>query len=238
MIRVLFIHNEQLYYEGVQAVLEKTDDIRLVGLAMTKEETIQKMEQQPADVALIHMHLPSINGIQLVIYLKEHYPNIKCILLTNYSDRDLVVAGVLAGADGFLLTNATGNNIIRAIRDVLDEEIVFSGEAAKVLADKIMHYAYSEKEILRKRLENRNLHLTDREIDIACLLMKWKTNLEIAEELKLSEGTIKNYVSELYSRFQIHNRKKLITYLRTLCALDEVDTLTTIKNQQEKVTQS
>lgn len=236
MIRVLFVHDEPLYYEGMQAIIEKTDDVRLIGLAMTKEEVVQEMELQPIDVALIHMHLKTVDGIPLVIRLKEQFPETKCILLTNYSDRDLIVAGVLAGADGFLLTNATASNIIRAIRDVMDEQVVFSGEAAKILAEKIMHYAYSEKDILRKRLQNRSILLSDRELDIACLLMKRNTNREIADELKLTEGTVKNYVSELYSKIRIYNRKKLVAYLRDLCALEKADALSFIQYRQSDIT--
>ncbi|MGM8366179.1 response regulator [Virgibacillus sp. W0181] len=209
MIQVLFVHEEQLYYEGMRAISERTDDIRFVGMAATLDAFHEQMQQERIDVAVVNIHLSSINGIALLTQLKEHYPQTTFILLTNYSDRELVVAGVLAGAKGFLLTDEPAENLLQAIRDIAKDEFIISGAAARILAEKITHYAYSRKEILRKRLINRNIHLTERELDVASLLTNERTNKEIAHELHLTEGTIKNYVSELYSKLGFDNRNEL-----------------------------
>ncbi|NAP01076.1 DNA-binding response regulator, partial [Halomonas sp. MG34] len=85
---------------------------------------------------------------------------------------------------------------------------------ARILAEKIRAQTYSKKQILERKLRNRNISLSKRELDITYLLMQNYTNKQIAENLFLSEGTIKNYISELYHKFAIPNRKKLIQYLQ------------------------
>ncbi|MGM8213838.1 response regulator [Virgibacillus sp. W0430] len=225
MIHALFVHEERLYYEGICAIVEKTDDIRMIGMVSTTKAFREQMEEHTIDVVIVNLHLQSINGIELLTQLKNEYPKTSFILLTNYSERMHVVAGVLAGAKGFLLTNASAESVIEAIRNAAADEFVISGEAARILAEKIVRYRCSRKDILQTQLENRGIHLTDRELDVASHLIKRKTNREIAQALHLTEGTIKNYVSELYSTFRFYNRHELIAYLQDLSTYRELETI-------------
>lgn len=210
----MLVEDQRLFSEGVEALISNTKDIQVVGVANNGKEAIEIFNQCVPDVVLMDIHMPELNGIKATIRVKETHPEVKVILLTTYADEDLVIAGVNAGADGFLLKSLRSVSLIRCIRDAYDNEIVLSGAAARILAEKIRDQTYSKKEILDRKLRNRNITLSARELDIVCLLMKNLTNKQIADKLFLSEGTIKNYISELYHKFDIPNRKKLLQYLQ------------------------
>ncbi|MFD2627840.1 response regulator [Oceanobacillus kapialis] len=214
MIKVMLVEDQRLFSEGVEALISNTEDIQVVGVANNGKEAIEIFKQCLPDVVLMDIHMPELDGIKATIRVKETHPDVKVILLTTYADEDLVITGVNAGADGFLLKSLRSASLIRSIREVYDNEIVLSGAAARILAEKIRDHTYSKKEILDRKLRNRNITLSARELDIAYLLMDHLTNKQIAEKLFLSEGTIKNYISELYHKFDIPNRKKLLQYLQ------------------------
>ncbi|WP_404455318.1 response regulator [Oceanobacillus kapialis] len=214
MIKVMLVEDQRLFSEGVEALISNTEDIQVVGVANNGKEAIEIFKQCLPDVVLMDIHMPELDGIKATIRVKETHPDVKVILLTTYADEDLVITGVNAGADGFLLKSLRSASLIRSIREVYDNEIVLSGSAARILAEKIRDQTYSKKEILDRKLRNRNITLSARELDIVCLLMDHLTNKQIAEKLFLSEGTIKNYISELYHKFDIPNRKKLLQYLQ------------------------
>ncbi|CDO03685.1 Transcriptional regulatory protein LiaR [Oceanobacillus picturae] len=213
MIKVMLVEDQRLFSEGVEALISNTDDIQVVGVAANGEEAIKTFKQCLPDVVLMDIHMPHLDGIKATVRIKENHPDTKIILLTTYADEDLIITGINAGADGFLLKSLRAASLIRCIRDVYADEIVLSGAAARILAEKIRNQTYSKKQILDRKLQNRNYVLSKRELDIACLLMDHHTNKQIAEKLYLSEGTIKNYISELYHKFNIPNRKNLINYL-------------------------
>lgn len=214
MINVMLVEDQRLFSEGVEALISNTADIRVVGIASNGKEAIDTFKKCLPDVVLMDIHMPELDGIKATIKIKENNPDIKVILLTTYADEDLIVTGINAGADGFLLKSLRAASLIRCIRDVYENEIVLSGPAARILAEKIRAQTYSKKQILERKLRNRNISLSKRELDITYLLLQNYTNKQIAENLFLSEGTIKNYISELYHKFAIPNRKELIQYLQ------------------------
>src|SRR5699024_4977546 len=152
----------------------------------------------------------------LVQRVKHEYPDVKVILMTSFEDKDFIIKSIQAGVNAFLYTNVDGNTLINTIRDVHEGKYVISGEAAKILAEEIVAGNLNVKKRIGQTLTNQNILLTPREMDVARRLMKSTTNKEIAKRLYLSEGTVKNYVSDLYIKLDIHNRRRLSAYLREL----------------------
>ncbi|WP_373893850.1 response regulator [Virgibacillus sp. CBA3643] len=216
MIRILLADDQRLFTEGVRALIEQIDDMEVVGTASDGEEAVRFMDHSETDVILMDIHMPRVNGIIATTHLKDNYPDVKIILLTSYADEDLVIAGFIWGADGFLSKSLDANRLIQSIRNAYDDQVVISGEAASILAKKIQGFKYSKKQLLGRELDKRHIHMTGRELDIAYLIMKETTNKHIAQQLFLSEGTIKNYISEIYNKIDIHHRKDVIVYLRGL----------------------
>lgn len=216
MIKVLLVEDQQLFREGVNALVSAEEDMEVIGMTHHGLEAIQQIEEQQPDVILMDIHMPEVNGIKATSQIKEHYPNIKVILLTTNKDIDLITTGLSVGADGFLLKTLDASRLVRSIRDAYDGQIVLSGEVAKMLATKVKAYKYDKKEILGEKLVNLDIQLSRRELDIAYLLKEEITNKNIAQELFLSEGTVKNYISEIYNKLGLRNRKDVIDYLRGL----------------------
>ena len=214
MIKVLLVEDQRLFREGVNALIMAEDDMKVVGIANHGQEAIQKIVKLQPDIVLMDVHMPEVDGIKATVHIMEHYPNVKVILLTTHADEDLITNGLSVGAKGFLLKSLDATRLIRSIRDVYDDQVVLSGEAARILANKLLDYQYDKKEILGKNLENFDIYLSRRELDIAFLLMENMTNKYMAQELYLSEGTIKNYISEIYNKIGFRNRKEAIAYLR------------------------
>lgn len=216
MIDVLLIEDQRLFSEGIQAVMNREEDIRVLAIATNEQEAIEKINQIKIDIVLMDVHLHNIEGIKMTLKIKESFPEIKVILLTATVDEDLVVNGLSVGADGFLLMSLYAENVTRAIRDTYQDQMVLSGEIAKILAKKIQELKFDKKQILTKKLKNRSIKLTDREVDIAYLLMEGHSNKAIAQKLYLSEGTIKNYVSGMYGKLKLRNRAEVSGFLNGL----------------------
>lgn len=217
----MLVEDQRLFREGVQAILDKTDDIQVIGIAENGEAAIREIDKREVDktrpdVVLMDIHMPNMDGIRTTVYLKEHYPDIKVVILTSDADEDTVIRGISVGADGFLLKALYADSLIQVIRDAARGQTVLSGEVARILATRIRELTMNKKQILAKRLENRGLYFSTRELDIAYLIMEGHTNKHIAHQLYLGEGTVKNYISEIYHKINIRHRAKAVEFLRRI----------------------
>lgn len=216
MINVLLVDEQQLFSEAIKSLITAEDDLNVIGIATTGTEAIQQVIKKQPDVILLDLNLPAATSINAALYVKEHYPHTKVVFLTSAAREELIVKAMATGADGFLFKDLEANNLVQAIRDAYNNQVVLSGEVARVLAEKIAEIKYSKHEILKRQLASRDIRLTDRELDIAIMVMDNMKNKEIAKKLHLSEGTIKNYISELYDKLNLRNRKHVIAFLRGL----------------------
>ncbi|WP_106496251.1 response regulator transcription factor [Lentibacillus sp. Marseille-P4043] len=216
MINVLVVDDQRLFREGVQALIRTENDMDVIGIAENGEEALQKTADMQPDVVLMDIHMPDLDGIKTTAKIKESYPMVKVVLLTATAEEELIIRGITVGADGFLVKEIYADNLHQAIRDAYRGQVVFSGDVARILAQRIRQLTLSKKQILAKKLENRNIYLTNRELDIAYLFMKDNSNKQIAKQLYLGEGTIKNYISEIYNKINIHNREQARGYLKEL----------------------
>src|SRR5690625_4876318 len=213
MIKVLLVNGQRLFNEAVESLLIAEDDMIVVGKATTGNEAMEQIKIKQPDVILLDVHMSDVDGIKMTVHIKDNYPNIKVIFLTTFSDKQLVIAGIVAGADGFLLKNIDTENLIQSIRNAYRDQVVISGDAAKILAKAVIELQYDRHEILKTNLEKRNIYFSDREIEVALLMVDQLTNKRIAQRLYLSEGTVKNYISGIYSKLKIDTRKEAIEYL-------------------------
>lgn len=213
MIKVLLVNGQRLFNEAIESLLSTEADIDVVGMAITVQDAMKQIYEKAPDIVLLDVHMSSMDGIKTTVHIKDNYPNIKVIFLTTFSQKELVIAGIVAGADGFLLKNIDTENLLQAIRNAYRDQIVISGDAAKILAKAVIELQYDRHEILKTNLEKRNIYFSDREVEVALLMIDQLTNKRIAQRLYLSEGTVKNYISGIYSKLNIDTRKEAIEYL-------------------------
>ncbi|MFD2044552.1 response regulator [Ornithinibacillus salinisoli] len=215
MIKVLLVEEQRLFRNGVQALIDQESDMEVVGMAKDGDEGIKLVTKLNPDVVLMDIHLPDLDGIRAATHMKSMNDDVKVVFLTSYTEKDLIIRGVSI-AEGFLLKELHPKELYRAIRDAYQGQNVLSGEVAAILVDSIRELTMNTKQVLAIRLENRGIRLTSRELEIAKLFMEGKTNKQIARHIHLSEGTIKNYISDLYMKLNINNRQKAIMYLNNL----------------------
>jgi len=225
MKNILLVEHQRLVSEGIHALLAMEEDLSINQTVSDEEKFYRLLRSYSYDLILMNLHIPHFNAIKATVHVKKHYPDMKVVHLTDFAEDHLVVEAILSGADGFLQTDIHANTFIQTLRQVCQGDVVISGEAAKILATKVATSMYEKNELLNKNLKNRNIFLTDREVEVAYLLTQGKSNEEIANELFLSEGTVKNYISELYTKLNVNRRKEMIHYLQQLtgiCIEDEI----------------
>ncbi|MEC2158588.1 response regulator transcription factor [Virgibacillus halodenitrificans] len=213
-IQVMIVEEQSLMREGIAAIIDHTDDMSVAAMADSGQTAIDYIRRQPPDVVLLDLHMEDLDGIKTASIIKKTWPSVQIIFLTSFAEEELILRGIDVGGAGFLLREIHAQTLVRSIRQVHDGDVVYSGQAARILINKIRELTLSEKEILGKRLENRGIHLTKRELDITFLFMKRMTNKQIAQKLYLGEGTVKNYISEIYNKLGNRNRKHNINFLK------------------------
>ena len=176
-----------------------------------------------ADVDLVDLNMRGMGGIELIPRLKELYPEMKILVLTTFYDNHYITEALSGGADGYLLKDSSGDTIIKAIHQLLAGQSVL---AAKVLAALTRMMTGDAEALKSKNTESRASEtgyklpqdLTPRELEICGLLTKGYSNTELAKELFLAEGTVKNYMMSIYDKFGIHDRTALVLFLKDIIA--------------------
>lgn len=216
MIKVLLVENQRLLREGIIAILSSTEDIHVIGSTSTGEEAVELIEMEAPDIILMDAQLGEADTIDSTMRIKERDPSIKIIFLSGKPDSKFLITALAAGADGVLMKDLAPERLILSIRDVYNNQVVLTGEAIKEIAQRIEEFGYNRVEMLDYKLKKENILFSKRELDVANLLIDGKKNREMAEMLELTEGTVKNYISSIYSKIGMHQRQQASGYLLSL----------------------
>lgn len=201
-IRVLLVDDHEVFREGLRELLNQQPDIEVVGEAGTGQEAIRQLTSRP-DVVLLDIQLPDGDGIAVCKRILEDGLGTRVVMLTMYADEEYLFESIKAGAVGYVLKDASSEQVASAIR-----------AASKGLSQ--LHPSSAAKligEYRRLTLANRTDQLrllTERELVIVALVAQGATNREIAEHLALSEQTVKNYLSVLYQKLGVRNRAEAV----------------------------
>jgi len=189
----------------LKALLDRHPDFTVVDEAGTTREAIQKAEAHRPEVVVMDIRLPGGSGIDACREITQRLPDTKVIMLTSYADDEMLFEAIEAGAAGYVLKQVGGNDLIRAI------EAVGRGEA--LLDPGLTQRVFERVRQAQRRDEKSALgQLTDKEIRVLGLLAEGKTNREIAQALYLSEGTVRNYVSNILNKLGLSNRTEAAAY--------------------------
>jgi len=194
-IRILLIEDQTLMRQGLKTILDIEPGITVVGEADDGEPGIQKALELRPDVILMDVQMPRLNGIEATKAICAAWPEAKVLILTTFARDEYVYQGVRAGAMGFLLKDAPVEDLIATIRRIHAGEAFVQPEiASRVLRELIGPD--------RQPFEP----VTDREREVLVLLAQGLSNREIAEQLVVTEGTVKNHVSNILGKLQAENR--------------------------------
>lgn len=200
-IKVLVADDHTLMREGLKQIIELEEDIEVVALAIDGEDAIKKSQSFKPDVILLDINMPNLNGIQTLRRLKDIDTNFRVIMLTIHEAREYLLETINIGASGYLLKDLEAENLIKAIRDVHDGKTYIQPSLATYLikGEGLSSCARKDK-------------LTKREYEVLSLIADGKNNKEIAEELFISEKTVKNHVSNILKKIEVSDRTQAAIY--------------------------
>jgi DNA-binding NarL/FixJ family response regulator len=207
VIRVFLVDDHEIVRRGVRELLEAEDDIEVVGEAGTVEQAIDRAAVSSPDVAVLDVQLPDGSGVEVCRELRSAEPQLRCIMLTSFTDDEAMMDSVVAGASGYLLKQVRGADIVDAVRRVA---------AGESLLDPLVTARVVERLRRGPEEDERLRGLTGQERRILDLLADGLTNRQIAEELFLAEKTVKNYVSNLLSKMGMSRRTEAAVFAARL----------------------
>jgi len=210
---LLLIQEDRLFGEGIKAIISKDPDIEVVGIVENGSH-VKRIQSLRPDIILFVVDSCQIDIIAATARIKERLPKVKIIFLVDEPEEELIFRAVNVGVDGFILSNLYPDTCRRIIHEVSRGENVISGPIAKMMIQRLRHLTKDKKTLLGIRLQNKGIELTARELEVAYLAMEGKTNHRISQILQISEGTVKNYMSDIYHTIGIHRRKEAMDFFR------------------------
>jgi len=204
-LKVLLVDDEPLLLESLEIILT-IGGLEVVGMARDGVEALSLLENTACDMALVDINMQGMGGIELIGHLKRDYPHVKILVLTTFYDDTTITKAIAGGADGYLLKDSGRDAILGAVSQIISGRNVIDAKVMQRLAF-LMSGQKAEPDILRE--------MTAREKEIATLLAQGLSNRQIAQELYISEGTVKNYISVIYDKTGIHDRAKLIVAINS-----------------------
>jgi DNA-binding NarL/FixJ family response regulator len=206
-LRVLIADDHPLFRHGLSALLSASPDFEVIGEATTGEEVIELAATFQPDVILMDIQMPGVNGIEATRRILHTSPHIRILIITMFEDDASVFTAMRAGARGYVLKDAQKADMLQAIRSVGRGEAIFS----PAIATRLIDFFSAPRPVAPPQAFP---ELTEREREILILIAQGQNNTEIATRLVLSPHTVRNYVSNIFSKLQVADRAQAIIRAR------------------------
>jgi len=213
MIKIVIVDDQALFVEGLKNILEmRTKDLKVVSTACDGKQAIEVVDEYNPDIVLMDVRMPNMDGVISTAIIHKKHPNIKVMMLTTFDDDEYVHEALNNGAVGYLLKTARPSELIASIRAVHEGIVQISPTiAAKLLKTE----RYTQKEANSKESGEKGKpywinYLSHREKEILKYVLEGLSNRQIAERLYISEQTVKNHLSIIYSKMDVHSRPQVI----------------------------
>ncbi|MEX2159853.1 MAG: response regulator transcription factor [Dehalococcoidia bacterium] len=203
--RVLLVDDHDVVREGLRALLRRRDELVVVGEADSVASAIEAARASQPDVVVMDVRLPDGTGVQACRAIRAERPDTKVIMLTSYADDEAVLASIMAGASGYLLKQTRGQDLLDAIGRVLRGESLLDPVVTSRVLERVRSAGQGKPDELSL--------LSEQERKILDLIAEGKTNKEIAEDVFLSDKTVKNYVSSILSKLDLRRRSEAAAFI-------------------------
>jgi two-component system, NarL family, response regulator LiaR len=204
-IRVLIVDDHEVVRQGLRGFLEVQEDIELAGEAADGIIAMEMVMKFSPDVVLMDLVMPRLDGIEAIRQIKATNPDTKVIVLTSFTDDKKVFPAIQAGACSYLLKDISPNNLVEAIRAAHRGEARLHPDITRKLMEQLTHPANSARSAQPD-------DLTEREIGVVRLVAQGRSNHEIAQDLVISEKTVKTHISNILSKLHLDDRTQLAIY--------------------------
>lgn len=210
-IRLLVADDHALFREGLQALFSATPGIELVGEAATGEETVALAEKLLPDIILMDINMPGIDGIQATRRILRANPTIGVIMVTMLEDDASLFSAMRAGARGYVLKGAHHQELLQTVQAVANGQALFGAP----IAARIMSFFQDIAADLESTLPQEAFpELTPRELEVLELIAQGANNSQIAEKLVISDKTVRNHITSIFSKLQVADRAQAIIKAR------------------------
>ncbi|HEU4760586.1 MAG TPA: response regulator transcription factor [Dehalococcoidia bacterium] len=204
-LTILIVDDHEVVRMGLRTLLERRPGFLVVGEAGTVAEAMQAAHQSQPDVVIMDIRLPDGNGVEACREIREERPETKVIMLTSYADEEALYGSIMAGASGYLLKQTRGQSLTEAIERVGRGESLLDPAVTEKVLERMRALAHGESDELAT--------LSPQERKILGLIAEGKTNKEIAQEVFLSDKTVKNYVSSILNKLNVKRRSEAAAFI-------------------------
>ena len=208
VIRVLIADDQPLFRRGLNVVLHTEERIDVIAEAEDGEEAIQKAEELAPDVVLMDVRMPKVNGIEAARAIRDLVPSTKILMLTVSDEEDDLFQAIKAGANGYLLKEVSVEEVAEAVRAVVQGQTLITPS----MASKLLNEFVALDRRVNEKQQLPSPTLTSRELEVLKLVAKGMSNREIADDLYISENTVKNHVRNILEKLHLHSRMEAVIY--------------------------
>jgi DNA-binding NarL/FixJ family response regulator len=215
-ISLLIVEDDPLLRSGLKMVLEAEDDLHVCGTVQNGLEALDHIERERPDLVLLDLQMPDMDGIAFIREVRKRDAELPILILTTFNEEEYIIQGLAGGANGYLLKGLDFAKLVQAVRDTLRGQFVLPAEVAA----KVVQFIQTPPSYTVRNGLDRYFHRTDRfapaEQRIIRLLLNRRSNKEIAGEMFLTEGTIKNKLTLIYEKLHVENRQEAVRKLESL----------------------
>jgi two-component system, NarL family, response regulator DevR len=203
--RIVLVDDHELVRIGLKSLLERHPQFDVVGEAGSAREALEQVESLKPDVVVMDIRLPGTSGIDACEQIVNQFPDTKVLMLTSYAEDEMLFSAIRAGASGYVLKQIGSEDLIKAIESV--------GRGEAMLDPGVTQRVFQEvRRAVKEEEASAFSHLSQQEKHVLLLVSEGKTNREIAKNLFLGEGTVRNYVSSILSKLSVNNRAEAAAY--------------------------
>lgn len=208
MIKILIADDQELIRESLKIILSTNNEFEVIDTVGSGKEVVESIRRHIPDIILMDVRMPDMDGVQCTKLVKEVYPEIKVIVLTTFDDDEYIFSALKYGASGYLLKGVSLDELTSAIKTVLQGGAIFNPNVVSKVTKIFSEMA--KNNIVAERIHDEDLpNLSDTEWKIIQQVSQGLSNKEIAEILKFTEGTIRNYLSVILDKLQLRDRTQL-----------------------------
>jgi len=200
-IKLVIVDDHRVVRSGVKALIDTESHMEVIGEAADGREAVTKVKSQNPDVVLMDLVMPEMDGVEATSEITKVDPAPKILILTSFSEEERIIQAIKAGATGYLIKDASPDELIQAIKDVYHGESTLDPKVAGTVLRSVQNEPQDSSE-----------ELTDREVEVLELLAEGLPNEDIAEKLYISERTVRSHVSNILAKLDLTNRTQAALY--------------------------